>query len=560
MSTGTNADPAVVAARPSTGTVDALPRRSNPDIAIARRAFKQVWKGAIVCAAGFGMTIASSALTYVTTFPTLAQRQQLAATTRADAGLAVLLGPIASIETVGGYTAYKCFVFLTTLGAIWALLAATRLLRGEEDAGRWQLVLAGSTRAPRATAATLLALGGAVGIVFAGATVCTMLAGANPDVGFSTGEAVLYGLSLSIAPAVFVGVGAVTSQLARTRRLATGLAMGVFGVAFVLRMLGDSGPEMRWVLWLTPFGWTELIEPLTTNDLRPLVPASLTVIALVVLAIVLAARRDTGDGVLASRDTAEPRSFGLGSGFGLAARLDLPVLVAWCVGAAASGLVLGIIAKLSEASVPASMGDVLDKFGVHGSFAEQYLGVAFLLVASVVALLPASQVGAASAEETSGRLVHLAASPTTRASWFAGRLLLAAAGTLVAALAAGAATWAGAASQGVSLDPVRIIGAGLNVVPTALVALGIGAVVLALAPRAAAGTVYLLVIWSILIDLLSSMVSGLSSLDRLSLFHYMALAPATTPDPTTIAATLAAAVALCAAATFLFTRRDLHTG
>jgi ABC-2 type transport system permease protein len=544
---------------PSTVTDNGSARRSA-DAAIARRAFKQVWKGATVCAAAFGMTVASSALAYVTTFPAIAQRQQLAATTRADAGLAVLLGPIGSIDTVGGYTVYKNFVFLTTVGAVWALLAATRLLRGEEDAGRWQLVLAGSTRAPRATAATLLALNAAVGIVFFGATVGTMLAGANPDVGFGAGGSVLYGLSLAIAPAVFVGVGAVTSQLARTRRLATGLAMGVFGLAFVLRMVGDSGPASRWVLWLTPFGWTELIEPLTANDLRPLVPAGLTVGALGLAAVVLAARRDAGDGVLASRDTNDVRPFGLRSGFGLAARLDLPVLVAWCAGAAASGLVLGIIAKLSEASVPASMGEVLDKFGVHGSFADQYLGVAFLLVATVVALLPASQVGAASAEETSGRLVHVLVGPTSRATWFAGRLLLAAAGACVAALLAGAATWAGAASQGVSLDAPRIIGAGVNVAPTALVALGIGAVVLAVAPRAASGTVYALVIWSVLIDLLSSMVSSLSSLDRLSLFHYMALAPAQAPDPATIIATLLIALALCGAATFLFTRRDLHAG
>ena len=69
----------------------------------------------------------------------------------------MLLGPVSAIDTVGGYTVYKGFVFLTTIGAIWALLAATRLLRGEEDAGRWQLVLAGSTRAARATAATLVA-------------------------------------------------------------------------------------------------------------------------------------------------------------------------------------------------------------------------------------------------------------------------------------------------------------------------------------------------------------------------------------------------------------------
>ena len=73
-----------------------------------------------------------------------------------------------------GYTVYKCFVSLTTIGSIWALLAATRLLRGEEDVGRWQLTLAGATRPAKSTAATLLALGAAVGVVFLGTTLATL--------------------------------------------------------------------------------------------------------------------------------------------------------------------------------------------------------------------------------------------------------------------------------------------------------------------------------------------------------------------------------------------------
>ena len=210
------------------------------DAAIARRAFGQLWIGASAWALVFGATVAASAKTYVTSFPTEASRHQLAAITGADRGLAVLLGPVSAIDTVGGYTVYKGFVILTTIGAIWALFATTRVLRGEEDSGRWQLLLAGGTRPARATAATLVALGGAVAIVFLGTTLLTLLAGRDKAVGFGVGETVLYGLSITIAPAVFAAVGAVTSQLGRTRRMATGLGMGVFGVTFVIRMIADS--------------------------------------------------------------------------------------------------------------------------------------------------------------------------------------------------------------------------------------------------------------------------------------------------------------------------------
>ena len=163
--------------------------------------------------------------------------------------------------------------------------------------------------------------------MFGGTALCTLLVAADPDVGFGPGESVFFALSIAVAPAVFVAVGALTSQLGRTRRVATTLGMVVFGVAFVLRMIADSGSSTRWLLWLSPFGWIERMRPLTDNDPRPLVLAAVTVVVLVAASVVLAARRDVGAGTLASRDVVPPRRFGLGSPWGLAVRLELPVLV-----------------------------------------------------------------------------------------------------------------------------------------------------------------------------------------------------------------------------------------
>ncbi len=551
-------------------TVDAppaapAPARSGPpgtgaDGAIARRAFRQIRVGAIVCALGFGAMVASTAISYANSYPTDAARQQVAETMRGDSGLAVLLGPIGSVDSVGGYTVYKLFVTLTTIGAIWGLLMATRLLRGEEDAGRWQLVLAGSTTAARATTATLAALATAAVVVFAGTSAIGLLAARDPDLGLGAGPTLLYGLSITLPIAVFGAVGALTSQLGRTRRMATGLGMTAFGAAFVVRMIADSGPDTHWLQWATPFGWSELMQPFTRNDLRPLVPAALTVAVLALAATRLAARRDAGDGLLASRDVSRLRPFGLDSPLGLAVRLELPVLLAWISGAAATGLFLGIVATLTTATVPESVSDTLRKFGVHGSFPTQYFGVAFLMVATLVALIPASQVGAAAEEERSGRLVQVLSRPPTRARWLGGRLALTGAAVVAAAVVSGLATWVGAVSQGIPTGLGTMLAAGLNVVPTALVALGFGAVLLSVAPRFAAGAVYAVIIWSVSVDLVSSMLGGFGWLAHLSLYHYMALAPAQDLQPTTLALTTAAGLGLCLVATILFDRRDLRTG
>jgi ABC-2 type transport system permease protein len=136
---------------------------------------------------------------------------------------------------------------------------------------------------------------------------------------------------------------------------------------------------------------------------------------------------------------------------------------------------------------------------------------------------------------------------------------LSAIAVVAAGFLAGLGAWLGAESQGVTLRLTTMLGAGLNVVPTALVALGVGAVALSVAPRAAAVVVYGIVTWSLLVDLLGSMVASLEWLDRTSLFHYMALAPAQDSDPVNLAVTTTVALALCVAATLLFARRDLRT-
>ena len=239
------------------------------------------------------------------------------------------------------------------------------------------------------------------------------------------------------------------------------------------------------------------------------------------------------------------------------ARLDGPVLVAWCVGATAAGLAFGIIAEVATGDVPESISDNLSDFGGQGPFLHQYFGVAFLMVATIVALVSTSPLGAAAADEVSGRLAHVLAQPVRRRTLLLGRLVIAAASIVAAGLLAGLAAWLGARTQGVDAGFGRMAVAGLNVVPTALMVLGFGAVVLAVVPRWATRAVYGVVIASLLMDMVSSLVSGLDGLAQLSVFSYMALAPATDPEPVTVGITLLLAAGLALVAVAAFDRRDL---
>ena len=253
-------------------------------------------------------------------------------------------------------------------------------------------------------------------------------------------------------------------------------------------MIADSGPGTRWLLWATPFGWTELMRPFTAE--RPAgrsCPRRRAVLVLGAAAVACWPRGATSATACSRRVTSPPlRPFGLGSVIGLAARLELPGPRRLVRRGGGDGVRVRHHRQGDDrGACPTSLDDTLDKFGVQGAFVTQYFGVAFLLVATVVALLPAGQVGAAGEEETSGRLVHVLAAPYRPSELVRRPARARGGGVVVAGLLAGLGAWLGAASQGVDLGFATMLGAGLNVVPTALVVLGIGAVVLASRPRAA---------------------------------------------------------------------------
>ena len=100
----------------------------------------------------FGVTIAATEHAYFSSFPTEASRRALARSMQGNTGFEAVFGPVHRLDTVAGYTQYKSMFSLVILASIWGLLIATRVTRGEEDNGRWELFLSGRTTRARAAA------------------------------------------------------------------------------------------------------------------------------------------------------------------------------------------------------------------------------------------------------------------------------------------------------------------------------------------------------------------------------------------------------------------------
>src|ERR1019366_1700511 len=411
-----------------------------------------------------------------------------------------LFGPAPMLQTSAGFTVLKTFLTLSILGAVWGLLSGTRSLRGEEDAGRWELLLTGATTRGRATAQALCGLVAGVVVLWVITAAIIVVAGRSSRVAIQPGAGLFFAAALVSGALMFTAIGALCSQLGATRRQAAGYAGAILGASYALRMVADSGTGLHGLIWLTPLGWVESLEPLTSPRPLPLIPIVACTVVVGLVAVRLAAGRDVGASTIPERIRTRPRLRLLSGHIGMTVRLTRPTVVAWGAAIALTGLLFGFVAHAAAASISGS--SVRTGLGAPGAGADASRGVTNLFLAILLCCTAAGLVAAVRAEELEGRLDPILTAPVARHRWLGARIVVAAAALSVCGIVAGLATLLGAVLGGAHVDGAALVGAGLNLVPPAVCILGIGALAYGMVPRMAGRIVWGLVGWAVLIDLL----------------------------------------------------------
>jgi ABC-2 type transport system permease protein len=371
------------------------------------------------------------------------------------------------------------------------------------------------------------------------------------------GSAYLALATVSPVP-VFVGIGALASQLAPTRRLALEISSSLLVAALLMRIVADTSSSLDRLRWATPLGWAEELRPFAGP--RPavlLAPLFVSALLLVVSGLI-AVRRDVGNGLVRSSDSAAPSLRLLSSPTAQALRGERGSLIGWVAGIAFFAVVMGMISNaLSSANLSENLQRQLHKLGASFDTPSDALGFYFLFFVLAIGLFACSQIAAARREEADQQLETLFALPVGRRSWLAGRLLLASAAATALALAAAVFAWAGARSQGVSISFPRMLEAGANCLPAALLFLALGALAFALLPRASAGIAYALVSVAFAWEEFGSALGAPSWTLALSPFHHVGLVPAESFKAAAAVIMLGIAAIATIAATRIFERRDL---
>jgi ABC-2 type transport system permease protein len=522
--------------------------------AVVHLAVRQTWRGALVVVMLAGAMTAVVAAGYRTTVGDDLDAQALAALAASPA-IRTLFGEPVALDSAGGFTVWRTGASLAVLLAVWSFLGIARVTRGEEDAGRWDLLLAGRVGLPTLVSRHLTVFVAAD--LLAGAAV----AGALVAAGTAVTGAMVHGLGLALVGVVFAGTGAVAAQLLSSRGAAVGATAAVLGLALLVRMVGDGVEALAWARWATPFGLVALTRPYAAEDPLPLVVLGVLAVVPIAVAPLLAARRDLRGAWFATPTHRRPRPWLLGSPWSFAVRRAMRPLLGWATGIAAWSFLIGLLA----ASLPAFLRDnprfaeLADAAGFGGLVrVEGYVGALFALLAIPLGAFVAVRTAALAHDEVAGRLWLLLTGPVRRRTLLLAEVAASLLGAVALAVAAGTATGLGATLVGAPLTVPAALAGTLNVLPVAVLCLGASVAALGWAPRAVAALGALPAVGGFLLHVTAESSGAPAWVGAISPFAHLAAVPDQPPDRAGLVVLTLVGVALGLVGLVGYTRRDLR--
>ncbi|SNY25694.1 ABC transporter permease [Paractinoplanes atraurantiacus] len=527
----------------------------RPGRAVSQLAIRQIRRGGLIVAvlAGGMTAIVAATFDQVMADPAAAGSLQALASNPA---IRTLFGDPIGLDTAGGFTVWRVGTVTTVLLGAWAILATTRTTRGEEEGGRWDLLLSGRITLTGALARHLAAVM-AIAVATAVGITGALIASGTPAPG-----ALIHGMGTGLAGLFFGATAALAAQIFPTRTPATGTAVAVLAVTLLARMIGDGVPALGWLRWLSPFGLMALSEPYVHNRAVPLL-VLLAAAATVTVAVPLAAaRRDVRGGLVAPPTGRPARLRLLDNVEAFAIRRVLRPLTGWALGIGAYFLLIGLTAtSVTEflAGNPALAGQAAEAgFADLGSVAG-FAATLFALLAMPVGGFATVRLSAFVAAETDQRLALLAAQPISRARLLGAETAATAAAAVLLISVAGLTTWAGVALTGGHLALTAALHGVWNTFPVVLLSLGAAVLATGWAPRWTGVLGALPAIGGFLLLVIADSVAAPAWVKSLSPYSHLAPVPLAGADWAATAVMLALTAVLTVAGLAGYRQRDLRS-
>jgi ABC-2 type transport system permease protein len=528
--------------------------------AIRKLGFKQTLKGAIVIGILAGLMAGVQGAAYAASYPTPEARAEFATSLAAAPALGILYGEPKNLASTAGYVVYRVVPFLAFIAAIWGLATTTKLLRGQEEDGHGEVITAGVTSKQAATYNMTIGYLAAITLATLLCIGITATVNMAPNIGMSFPSSVLVGVAIFLPAVVFSGTGIITSQLSISRRRAFMFGLIPLLALFVLRAIANTVNGTAFIKQFTPFGWSDLISPVINPMPWWTLPSIGTALLIGYIGIHLSRKRDLGEGIMNESMTVRSHLFLLGSPIKLSLRQNVWTFISWAIGAVFLSALMASLAKIAvDALIDSpSLRTIITSFGGESNdITIAFIGSGMVFTVMILLVMVTVNIASIRSDEAKGYLETTLVHPVHRSVWLAGRVLLIICMTLGVALLSCITTWSIARTQGINIDLSNILLVGIALTGTTLFTLGVGILFYGAIPRVAVISMYIIVVWSFMIDMLQSAMTIDATLAKTSLFHYISTSPAATPDWQTFTWLMLLGAAMTIAGIVLFRRRDI---
>ncbi|WP_341941155.1 polyketide antibiotic transporter [Microbacterium sp. LWH10-1.2] len=431
-------------------------------------------------------------------YSTVADRQEVLTAVMANPVILMFRG-LPSGTSVGAFLAFEDLPWLAMLAALMSTFLAVRHARGDEEAGRSELVAATSAGRTLPTVATIVH-GLAANLVLALLTALALIAA-----GMDGGGSLLTGAAAGATGVAFLGIGLVAAQLMRTSRGANSLTVWVLVATFLLRGIGNVAGtpsddltriESSWLVWLSPFGWAEQTRPYDADDPWPAVLALGFGLLLAAAATLLQSARDMGASFIAERNGRANATAALSSPHALVWRLSWGSVLGWTIGGALTGILATTLSSLAGqvAGENPAVAQILEKIARAGNLDEAVITVFFTMLGILAACAAVQTIVRARQEEAHGTAESVLAAAVGRVRWFADYAIVATCAVALVIAAAMATAYLGIAANGGASALYRVVTVtGLGQFVAASVFTAITALVFVVLPRATLGVGWALI-------------------------------------------------------------------
>lgn len=422
------------------------------------------------------MLVMSAVSSYIPMFATQQELSAFVDESILNPAVAAIHGFILS-KDIPGLVAWNIKTVSLIILGIFNILAMTKILRGEEESSRAEILMSGMVgrQAPFAASAILCL---AANILMGLLTFATMLA-----YGLPAGGSLSLSLLFIVGGCLFASLGAIASQLYSAKRMASSMAIGVLGIFYAISFLNNLSADNNLASYFTPFRWFFIIRPFDGNHTGFLLVGVLLVAVFAAIALLLANKRDVGEGMIHPKTGHRDAAPGFRNEWALGWRQHRGSLFTWTI-------VLGIF-SFGIGNVNTLVSEMLQEqatlaswMGMFGEPEEAFLSLILFVFTLFVAAYGILAAGKMHSEEADGRAESLLSTPMKRIGWTASHVLFTVLGPVILLTVIGCAIAVGSTlSGGSAVEFLSILSKALYKLPAIWAISGIAVLLFSLLPK-----------------------------------------------------------------------------